>query len=221
MEQTNGLRATKKARTRAALSEVATALFIERGFENVTVAEIAAAADVSVKTVFNYFATKEELFFDRTDEVLDGLVATIRDRARGTTITAAVHRLLADNMLPFPGMGWAPLRDPAGYERFRAFQAAEDASPALRARRMVIVSGWVDGLAAVLAEETGLRPGDLRARVFATLLMTTMGMRQRELCTSLHQGRSAQTVERRVRALVGEAMTRVAAAFADLDRARV
>ncbi|HEU4979125.1 MAG TPA: TetR family transcriptional regulator [Solirubrobacteraceae bacterium] len=215
----NGLRAAKKARTRAAISEVATSLFIARGFENVTVAEVAAAADVSVKTVFNYFATKEDLFFDRADEVLDGLLATIRARPEGTTITAAVHRLLADNFVPVPGVGWGALRDPGGYERFRAFQAAEDASPALRARRMVIVSGWIDRLAAVLAEEAGLRDGDLRARVFATLLMTTMGMRQRELSAVVRERRSAQTVERRVRALVGEALARVAAAFPDLDRA--
>jgi AcrR family transcriptional regulator len=220
MEQTLGLRATKKARTRAAISEIATSLFVARGFENVTVAEIAAAADVSVKTVFNYFATKEDLFFDRTDEVLDGLVATIRERPPGTTITAAVHGLLTENFLPFPGLGWGALRDPDGYERIRAHQATEEASPALRARRLVIVSGWIDGLASLLAEEAGLRPGDLRARVFATLLMTTMGMRQRELSAAVRERRSAQTVERRVRALVGEAMRRVAAGFPDLDLPR-
>lgn len=219
MEQSNGLRATKKARTRAAISEIATTLFIERGFENVTVAEIAAAADVSVKTVFNYFATKEDLFFDRSGEVLDGLLAAIRDRPTGTKITQAVHRLLSDNFVPFAGLGWGPLRDPAGYERIRAHQAAEEASPALRARRMVLVSAWVDDLAGALAQETGLRPGDLRARVFATLLITAMGMRQRELTTALRERRSAQTVERRVRAVVDEALRRVGAAFADLDGA--
>ena len=63
----NGLRERKKAETRQAISDVATRLFEARGFEAVTVAEIAAAANVSAKTVFNYFPAKEDLFFDAKD----------------------------------------------------------------------------------------------------------------------------------------------------------
>src|SRR4051794_37232709 len=65
-----GLRAFKKARTRLAISDVATRLFVEHGFEHVTVAQIAEAAEVSTKTVFNYFTSKEELFFDRAEDVI-------------------------------------------------------------------------------------------------------------------------------------------------------
>jgi len=75
-----GLRELKKAATRQAISDVATRLFEERGFEQVTVAEIAAAAAVSVKTVFNYFGNKEELFFDRDDEMLEGMIRTLSER---------------------------------------------------------------------------------------------------------------------------------------------
>src|SRR6266496_5631258 len=59
-----GRRERKKQQTRQAISDVATALFMERGFDAVTVAEVARAADVAVQTVFNHFPTKEDLFFD-------------------------------------------------------------------------------------------------------------------------------------------------------------
>ena len=75
-----GLRERKKRKTRLAISQVATALFIERGFDDVTVAEVAAAAEVSVNTVFNYFSTKEELFFDRAEEFELALANTLKHR---------------------------------------------------------------------------------------------------------------------------------------------
>jgi AcrR family transcriptional regulator len=59
-----GRRERKKQQTRQAISDVATALFLERGFDAVTVAEVARAADVAVQTVFNHFPAKEDLFFD-------------------------------------------------------------------------------------------------------------------------------------------------------------
>ncbi|TWD82262.1 TetR family transcriptional regulator [Kribbella amoyensis] len=59
-----GRRERKKRQTRQAISDVATELFLARGFDAVTVAEVAKAADVAVQTVFNHFPTKEDLFFD-------------------------------------------------------------------------------------------------------------------------------------------------------------
>lgn len=59
-----GRRERKKQLTRQAISDVATRMFMDRGFDAVTVAEVAAAADVAVQTVFNHFPTKEDLFFD-------------------------------------------------------------------------------------------------------------------------------------------------------------
>src|SRR5919112_5474551 len=84
-----GLRAFKKARTREAISDVATWLFVQRGFEAVTMAEIAQAAEVSVKTIFNHFNSKEELFFDRADDVLGALVDAILERTEGVPTVEA------------------------------------------------------------------------------------------------------------------------------------
>jgi AcrR family transcriptional regulator len=215
-----GLREWKKARTRLAISDVATRLFVERGFEEVTVADIAAAAEVSVKTIFNYFSSKEELFFDRADEVIGAIADAVIDRAPGTTVLGALRAVLADRRVPFDPDGWRSLRDPEGYERFRAFIAAEQAAPALRARRLVIAEAWIDRLTAVLAHELGLAADDPRARTLAAMVVAVMSMRERALSAAMLERASARQVERRVRAVVDEAFGRLAAAFADVDRPR-
>lgn len=79
-----GLRERKKRQTRQYISDVATGLFLERGFEAVTVAEIAEAANVSVNTVYNYFPAKEDLFFDRSAGVADRLARWVRGRDVGS-----------------------------------------------------------------------------------------------------------------------------------------
>ena len=76
-----GLRERKKRQTREAIAAAAMALFHARGFDEVTVAEVARAADVSEKTVFNYFPTKEDLVFFRADDRLAERVEAIRNRA--------------------------------------------------------------------------------------------------------------------------------------------
>ena len=70
-----GLRESKKLQTREAIAREAMRLFATRGFDHVTVAEVGDAAAVSEKTVFNYFPTKEDLFFDEVPERRAALVA--------------------------------------------------------------------------------------------------------------------------------------------------
>jgi AcrR family transcriptional regulator len=215
-----GLRESNKARTRQAISDVATRMFIAHGFENVTVAEIAAAAQVSVKTVFNYFPSKEDLFFDRADAVVGVVMDVVVQRPPGMTIAQALRAVLADRPVPFDQDGWKRLRSPKGYERFRSFIAAEHASPALRARRLVLADAWIERLAAVFAHELGLRAGDRRARTLAAMVVAAMGLRERALSAALLERAAPATVERRVRAVVDEAFRRIALAFEDLDRPR-
>src|SRR5215510_3560863 len=66
-------------------------LFVTRGFDHVTVGEIARAAGVSEKTVFNYFPTKEDIFFDEVPERLEALTETIRQRGSGQSLVEAMH----------------------------------------------------------------------------------------------------------------------------------
>jgi AcrR family transcriptional regulator len=220
MAEIAGLRETKKARTRLAISDAATRLFVDRGFEQVTVAEIAEAADVSIKTVFNYFATKEDLFFDRADELIEGLVRTIAERPPGTTVAAALRALLTENLVPFAGDRWTRLRDPDGYAALRGFLATEHASPALRARRLVVAESWGRRLAPVIAAELGLGAADYRAEVYAAMVLGALGLRERTLSAAVLAGLSARVVEKRVRAAVDEAFDRIDRAFADIDVSR-
>jgi AcrR family transcriptional regulator len=82
-----GLRERKKRQTREAIADAAMELFLERGFEAVTVADVARAADVSERTVFHHFATKEDLVFSRGDEKLAARAEAIRSRPPGVPLT--------------------------------------------------------------------------------------------------------------------------------------
>jgi AcrR family transcriptional regulator len=89
-EEPLGRRERKKAATRAAILEAATALFLERGFDAVTVREIADRADVTPKTVFTHFPQKEALVFADERERHDRLVAAVRDRPSGVSVSDAL-----------------------------------------------------------------------------------------------------------------------------------
>jgi AcrR family transcriptional regulator len=89
-----GLREQKKERTRQHIADTAWTLIADHGFAQVTVAEIARAAEVSEATIFNYFATKEDLFFFRLDDYGERLVRGVVDRPAAEGVTAAFRRLL-------------------------------------------------------------------------------------------------------------------------------
>jgi AcrR family transcriptional regulator len=213
-----GLRDRKKARTRQEISDVATRLFAARGFEPVTLSEIAAAADVSVKTIFNHFGSKEDLYFDRADEATAALVDTISGRPAGTTVLAALRALLVDNVVPFPGRGWDGMDDPAAYEEFRRFLATQDRSPALRARRLTLGEELGDRLAPLLARELGRDPEDVPTQTLATMLIALLQLRDRVLREAVAERAEPAVLRRRVTDAVEDACGRLEAAFADVDR---
>ena len=92
MSQRVGLRERKKEQTRRTLWNTAIELFEKRGFDAVSVAEIAAAADVSKMTVFNYFPTKEDLVVGPMEEHNDEPARVVRERAVGESAVAALRR---------------------------------------------------------------------------------------------------------------------------------
>jgi AcrR family transcriptional regulator len=162
-----------------------------------------------VKTVFNYFTTKEDLFFDRAGAVRDALLDAVRERPEGRSPLEALRVVLSDRRVPFDTNGWRSLRDPEHYELFRSYIAAEYASPALQARRLAIAEQWADSLEEALADEMSARD----AKVLAAFVVGLMNLRSRELSAAMLERASARTVERRVRALVDEGFARLSQAF--------
>ncbi|MFD5585072.1 MULTISPECIES: TetR/AcrR family transcriptional regulator [unclassified Streptomyces] len=148
-----GLRERKKRQTRQYISDVATGLFLERGFDAVTVAEIADAANVSVNTVYNYFPAKEDLFLDRSAGVVDRLARWVRGRDVGESAARAVLRELREEVEAVsPRVGLME-----GYSRFmRVIHEA----PTLRSRLWMLQQDSHDNLRAALADETGAAAGD-------------------------------------------------------------
>lgn len=94
-----GLREKKKARTRKIISDISRSLFIKHGFAAVTIADIAAEAEVAVTTLFNYFPTKESILFDREDELELAIPAAIRGCSDRQSILAALHDYFSKSTL--------------------------------------------------------------------------------------------------------------------------
>jgi AcrR family transcriptional regulator len=160
-----GLRERKKEQTRQLIAETARRLFSDRGFERVTVAEIARTAEVSEQTVFNYFPTKEDLVYYRLQSFEDELLATIRERAPGEPALAAFRRFLLAQR------GLLGKHDPQAREELAALTRMITESPALLAREQQIFAGNTASLATLLAQETDADPADLRSWVAANAMM--------------------------------------------------
>jgi AcrR family transcriptional regulator len=144
-----GLRERKKQQTRQLIAEIARRRFAEDGFDGVTVAEIAREADVSEKTVFNYFATKEDLVYWRLESFEQELLDTIRDRAEGESALEAFGRFV---LAP---RGLLGDYDEEARERLAALTRTIVSSPSLLAREQQIFAGYTRSLAALLAQEGG------------------------------------------------------------------
>jgi AcrR family transcriptional regulator len=158
-----GLRERKKAQTRQTIADTALRLFTERGFDQVTVAEVAREAEVSEATLFNYFPTKEDLLFSRMGAYETSLVDAIRDRDSGTSAVAALTEFLLR-----PQHDRLSSRDS---ESLATMARMITASPALLARERQVFAEHTAELAAVLAEQTHAHPEDLAPWVVANALM--------------------------------------------------
>ena len=152
MATPTGLRERKKQQTRELIAQTARRLFLERGFDQVPVAEIARAADVSEKTVFNYFPRKEDLVYFQLESFEEQLLGAVRDRAPGESVLDAFRQFV----LRQRGLLAEP--DPEAAERLAALTRMITESPALLAREREIFERYADALAALLAEETGPGP---------------------------------------------------------------
>ena len=104
-----GLRELKKARARRHIADTAARLFAERGYEHVSVTDVAREAEVAEQTVYNYFPTKEQLVTDRDQQIQDRLCDLIRSRPPGVTPAAAIRGFVlgsVDAIRAIPPENW-------------------------------------------------------------------------------------------------------------------
>jgi AcrR family transcriptional regulator len=153
-----GLRERKKRLTRQLISDTATGMFLEDGFDEVRVADVAAACGVSEKTVYNYFPTKESLLFDRFEDMEADVRRALGPEAVATSpVEAAVGVIIAE--LRLMSVQWGDADHPFDPTMIRRFTELVQRTPALRAAQRELM----DRVVHVAAEATGRRQRHCRA----------------------------------------------------------
>ena len=158
-----GRRERKKAATRKNISDVATMMFLERGFDNVSIREVADAADVSPTTVFAHFPQKEALVFDEDDEQRDRLVNAVRTRAKGVSINRAIRDFYASEI--------GENVNEHGEDVARIFIRFLNETPALRDYGAKMWLRHEGALAEAIAEDLGLAHPTAEIRIYARFVL--------------------------------------------------
>jgi AcrR family transcriptional regulator len=204
-----GLRERKKQQTRQLIAATALALFAERGFGGVTVAEVARKADVSEATVFNYFPTKEDLVYSGLQAFEAALLEAIRDRAPGESILTAFGRFVVKVQ------GLLAAKEPEASRQLATITRIITDSPALLARERQTFDHYTRSLAELIAGETGARPDDVEPWIVANALM---GVHRALVEYVRHQvlaGRRGQQIARAVRSQGRRALALLERGLAD------
>jgi len=175
-----GRRERKKQQTRQAISDVATTLFLERGFDAVTVAEVARAADVAVQTVFNHFPAKEDLFFDEPGW-WTGPARAIREAPPDADPVDVLEAQYLNETRERVNNGHLAT--------WKQFVRTIESSPALLARRRLTVDELEKSLTQALDERS---PDHLRNRLIASLYAAAQKVLEEQLMRALPDEASHQ-----------------------------
>lgn len=176
--ETPGRRERKKAAVRLAIANAAWELFASRGFDAVSVREVADLADVSTTTLFRYFPSKEALVFDRGDDIEEALVTAVR----GTSSRPAVLAALRDYAL----REWVvAIEDPI----MRDFEELVEQTPSLIQYRDQMWSRHADSLANAIARELDEKPASISTAAFARFVLDlpTLLRRREDASDAAHE----------------------------------
>jgi AcrR family transcriptional regulator len=182
LAESAGLRARKKARTRDAIADAAISLFLARGFDQVSVADIAAAAEVSKPTLFRYFTAKEDLVLHRIADHQGEAARVVRDRAPAISPLTALHRHFRaglDRRDPVTGLNDHP--------EVLTFHRLVFTTPSLAGRLVRYTLDNEEALAAALG-------GDITARLQAAQVIAIQRVLARATWQKLVAGRTADDV---------------------------
>ena len=200
-------RSRKRLAMRQGISNAATRLFIERGFDHVTVDQIADAADVGRMTVFNHFPRKEDMFFDRDKEGREILREALRKRDLGVAPIEAyrllAHRLIAERSPYF-----------SFFAQGQGFIETIEGSETLKARARAIRDELAEVVAVALAECLGRDPTDPDAHLAAGLLLATWTVAFIQAHRIFRQTKDAEQAKAAFLALVDKASMGLKAAMA-------
>ncbi|WP_282794829.1 TetR/AcrR family transcriptional regulator [Streptomyces sp. CC224B] len=153
-------RERKKAATRQAIADAALRLFLERGYDQVSIKDIAETADVSTATVFKHFPGKEALVFDQEESTDAGLVAAVRERPAGQSVLDALRAHVLSTWLPV-----------AAHPQAEEFSRLVATTPALRAYAERMWTRHTDTLGAAVADEYGVAHDDLACTALARFVL--------------------------------------------------
>lgn len=169
-DQSEGLRERKKRRTRQQISDMATGMFLELGFDDVRVADIAEACGVSEKTVYNYFPTKESLLFDREPDMIAAVRRALGPGAPpGSPVTAFADELVQE--MEWMARVWSDFPDgDSAQSVLRRFHELVDQTPSLRAAYRDMSDRIAQVAAEELAARAGVDPMDPEPQIAATAI---------------------------------------------------
>jgi len=201
--EAGGLRERKKRLMRQQLSDTATQMFMERGFDAVRVTEIAEACGVSEKTVFNYFPTKESLILDRLESTMASLKTGLTQP--GAEPAEAALQILNDELSAMTS--WLAAQDDLAQASaaIRRFRTLIQASPSLRAHQSEMTGQFTAVAAEILAGRAGLRPDDPEPQIAATALLGLWRIQSQALSKYLDGSRTPAQVHQAVSAEVSRA----------------
>jgi AcrR family transcriptional regulator len=166
-EPATGLRERKKRETREALTRAAHELFVDRGYEETTLGEIADAAGVSTRTIFAYFPGKEDILFATVQTMLDAVAAALADRPTGTDALAALREFILSS-------------EHQKTELDCKLGELIAADPTLSSHKRARIAQLQEVLAAAIAHDLGVGPDDLRPQVAAASLTAAFEVLERQ-----------------------------------------
>jgi AcrR family transcriptional regulator len=207
--QTETRRERKKRATRETIAAAAHRLFAERGFDSVTVVEIAVAADVAEKTVYNHFATKEDLVFAGREQRLKALLARIAQRPAGMSVLDVFRATTEEAIDGLAG---------GGDDEVLALRRIIRGSAALQER---LTLGWeeeAEALAAVIAETTGAAEDDVIPAVVGRTLVWTHRAIFRVAMTGLPADEDLEQLAARLRVAAGRAYDQLAGGLGEYGK---
>ena len=193
----SGLRDLKKARTRRLIAETAARLFAERGYERVTVSEVARAAEVAEQTLYNYFPTKEHLVTDREQQIQQQLGDLIRARPAGTSPAAAIREFVLETV--------AAIRDTEPALARGTLGSLAAISPAVNRLVLELTDRQATALAAAISETSPVAPEIARLQGIA--LAAVFRIVISEAGRRAHAGQTPAEIAEALRAEVGAVLT--------------